>query len=41
MVLRLSALRTGSLYPPKKYAWYSFLLEADLTPGPFINEKFH
>jgi len=32
MVVRLSALRTGRLYP-EKYTWYSFLLEADLTPG--------
>jgi len=20
--------------PPRKYTWYSFLLEAELTPGP-------
>jgi len=20
--------------PPRKYSWYSFLLEAELTPGP-------
>ena len=31
---RLSALRTGRLYPPRKYSWYSFLLEAESTPGP-------
>ena len=30
---RLSALRTGRLYA-KKYSWYSFLLEAESTPGP-------
>ena len=30
---RLSALRTGRLYH-KKYSWHSFLLEAELTPGP-------
>ena len=30
---RLSALRTGRLYP-SKYSWYSFLLEAVSTPGP-------
>ena len=29
----LSALRTGRLYP-RKYSWYSFLLEAESTPGP-------
>jgi hypothetical protein len=33
-VVRLSALRTGSLYPIRKYSWYSFLLEAESTPGP-------
>ena len=22
------------LLPPRKYSWYSFLLEADSTPGP-------
>ena len=35
-VVMLSALRTDRLYapPPKKYSWYSFLLEAESTPGP-------
>jgi len=33
MVVRLSALTTGRLYP-RKYSWYSFLLEAESTPGP-------
>jgi len=33
MVVRLSALRTGRLYP-SKCSWYSFLLEAESTPGP-------
>jgi hypothetical protein len=32
-VVRLSALPTGRLYPPRKYSWYSFLLDAELTPG--------
>jgi len=32
-VVRLSALRTGRLYS-NKYSWYSFLLEAESTPGP-------
>jgi len=27
MVVRLSALRTGPLLPPREYSWYSFLLE--------------
>jgi len=30
---RLSALRTGRLFP-RKYSWYSFLLEHESTPGP-------
>jgi len=44
-VVRLSALRTGRL-TPRKYSWYSFLLEAESTPGPecgrkdYVNEKF-
>ena len=29
---RLSALRTGR-FTPRKYSWYSFLLEAESTPG--------
>jgi len=33
-VVRLSALRTGHLYPPGNIPWYSFLLEAESTPGP-------
>jgi hypothetical protein len=28
-VVRLSALRTGRLYPPRRYSWYSFLWEAE------------
>ena len=32
--VRLSALRPGCLYPPRKYSWYSFLLETESTPGP-------
>jgi len=35
---RLSALRTGRLYP-RKYSWYSFLLGADSTPGPYCDRK--
>ena len=44
-VVRLSALGTGRLYP-RKYSWYSFLLESKSTPGPqcgrknYVNEKF-
>ena len=45
-VVRLSTLRTDRLYPPRKYSWYSFLLEAESTPGSqcgqmdYVNEKF-
>jgi hypothetical protein len=44
-IVRLSALRTGRLYP-SKYSWYSFLLEAESNPRPqcgrkdFVKEKF-
>jgi hypothetical protein len=31
---RLLALCNGCLYPPRKYPWYSLVLEAELTPGP-------
>jgi hypothetical protein len=38
MAARLSALRAGRTLPPGfsifKYSWYSFLLEAEWTPGP-------
>jgi hypothetical protein len=39
MVARLSALRAGRNLPPGffilfKDSWYSFLLEAESTPGP-------
>ena len=37
-VVRLSALRTGRLYP-RKYSWYLFLLEAESTPGPWCGRK--
>jgi hypothetical protein len=37
-VVRLSALRTGRLYPQKD-SWYSFLLEAEFTPGPQCDRK--
>jgi len=35
---RLSALSTGRLYP-RKYSWYSILLEAESTPGPYWDQK--
>ena len=30
-VARLTVLHTGSFYPPRKYSWYSFVLEAEST----------
>jgi hypothetical protein len=39
-VVRLSALRTIRLYP-RKYYWYSFLLEATSTGGPQCSRKDH
>ena len=35
---RLSALRTGRLFP-RKYSWFSFLLEAESTPEPYCDRK--
>ena len=35
---RLSALRTGRLYP-EGYSWYSFALGAESTPGPWFGRK--
>ena len=35
---RLSALRTGRLYP-QGYSWYSFSLEAESTPGLWFGRK--
>jgi hypothetical protein len=38
-VVMLSALRTGRLYPPpRRYSWYSFLLEAESTPGVYCHK---
>jgi len=34
MKVVMSAVRTGRLNPRRKYSWYSFLLEAESTPGP-------
>jgi hypothetical protein len=41
-VLRLSAQGIGRHYPPpppSKYSWYSLLLEAESTPGPYPDHK--
>jgi hypothetical protein len=53
-ISRLSAHKAGEvvspkhrpLLPPRKYSWYSFMLEAESTPGPkydgkdYVNEEF-
>jgi hypothetical protein len=50
-VVSLPAQRTGRFLPPppvppRKHSWYSLLLEAESTPGPwwdrkdYVNEKF-
>jgi hypothetical protein len=31
---RVAALRAGRLYPHETF-WYSFMLEAESTPGPY------
>jgi hypothetical protein len=29
-------------FTPRKYTWYSFLLEAESTPGKdYVTEKYH
>jgi hypothetical protein len=38
-VVRLSAVRTGQIYPQNKYSWYSFLLEVESTPGPYCSRN--
>jgi len=38
MVLRLTVLRTGRLYP-RKYSWYYFKLEAESIPEPYFDRK--
>jgi hypothetical protein len=38
MVARLSALRTGRIYP-RIFFWYTFLLEAESTQGPWCDQK--
>ena len=43
---KVVSLTRRPLLPPMKYSWYSFLLEAESTPGPlcdrkdYVNEKF-
>jgi hypothetical protein len=39
-VVKLSALRTGRLYPLRKYSWYLFLLQDESTPGPQCGRKY-
>jgi hypothetical protein len=43
---KVVSLVTGRLYPPRNYSWYSFLSEAESTPGSqcgrkdYVNEEF-
>ena len=43
---KVVSLTHRPLFTPSKYSWYSFLLEAESTPGPwcdrkdYVNEKF-
>jgi hypothetical protein len=39
MAVRLSALRAGGFFTPQENSWYSFLLEAESTPGPWCGWK--
>jgi len=38
-VASLLALRTGRLYPHRRYSCYSFLLEAEAIPQPYYGRK--
>jgi len=38
-LVTLSALHTGRLYPPRKYSWYSFMLEAESTPRAILQPE--
>jgi len=44
---KVVSLTHRPLFTPRKYYWYSFLLEAESIPGPlcdrkdYVNEKFH
>jgi hypothetical protein len=40
-VVKLSAVRTGRFYLPRKYSWYSFMVEAQSTPGPQSMKNFN
>jgi len=33
------SLKHRLLLPPRKYSWYSFMLEAESTPGPWCDRK--
>jgi len=36
---RVVSLKHRALLTPRKYSWYSFLLEAESTPGPYCDRK--
>ena len=35
----MSALYAPAAFTPRKYSWYSFLLEAESTPVPYCDRK--
>jgi len=37
---KVVSLTHRSVFTPRKYAWYSFLLEAESTPGPQCDRKY-
>jgi len=44
---KVVSLKHRPLFTHRKYSWYSLLLQAESTPGPwfdrkdYVNEKFH
>jgi len=36
---KVVSLTHRPLFTPRKYSWYSFLLEAESTPGPWCDRK--
>jgi hypothetical protein len=38
-VVRFSAVLTGRLYPPRRYPWHAYLLEAESASGSYYGRK--
>jgi len=36
---KVVSLTHRPLFAPRKYSWYSFLLEAESTPGPYYDRR--